>query len=243
MICKEQPNPIRGRSWSVASRMSESKKKRTTISDESLHRSLRENKAVKLNSRKEYDEVFMDANVNLSDDGGELDSREANCKRSKRAVPINSKNRTSVAHIHDKSNNEYISDNEASHQDSSVRQVEGSKGEEYVKIPKSEYEEIKRRVSTIETRISQEFKSIANESREVLTTHSANKVQSEYEKTLEEASIGNTMNADHLAKRLGKELKIRRSSEHKIIRSPSARKIGVMRRRSQEKPVRYGCEF
>ncbi|XP_033226909.1 rho GTPase-activating protein gacF-like isoform X7 [Belonocnema kinseyi] len=237
VTCREQQNPIRGRSWSVASRMSESKKKRTTISDESLHRSIREKKAVKLNSRKEYDEVFMDANVNLSVDGSELDSHEANCKRSKRTVPVHSKKRNSDPHSPDKSNREYISDNEASYQDSSLRQVEGSQGEEYVKIPKSEYEEIKRRVSTIETRISQEFKSIANESREALTTHSANKVQGEYEKTLEEAGIGSTMNADHLAKKLGKELKIRRSSEQKIIRSPSARKIGVMRRRSQEKPV------
>ena len=249
--CKEQSNPDRGRSWSVASRLSESKKKRRTISDESLQRSPREKKDIKLSFQKEYDDVFMDANVNLSDEGSEQVSHEA--KRPKR-VPANSKRRTSDSYVPNKSfrdqdstlpaayTNQYISKDEAWLRGSAMSDLKDSQGEEYVKIPKSEYEEIKNRVSAIETRISQELKCIANESREGLTAHSANKVQSEYEKTLEEASIGNTMNADHLAKRLGKELKIRRSSEHKIIRSPSARKIGVMRRRSQEKPVRYGYE-
>lgn len=52
---------------------------------------------------------------------------------------------------------------------------------------------------------------------------------------MEEASIGTTVSTDYLAKKLGKELKIRRSEEHKIIRSPSARKIGSLRRRSQER--------
>lgn len=109
--------------------------------------------------------------------------------------------------------------------------------EEYVTIPKSEYEEIKNRVSAIESRISQEFGCISTNQENLAPCSSASKVQSEYEKTLEEASIGSTATADHLAKRLGKELKIRRSAEHKIIRSPSARKIGNLRRRSQEKPA------
>ncbi|KAL6267799.1 hypothetical protein P5V15_000870 [Pogonomyrmex californicus] len=106
--------------------------------------------------------------------------------------------------------------------------------EDYVRIPKSEYEDIKNRVSAIESRISQEFGCIYNEENSI-TTHSLNNVQTAYEKTLEEASIENTLTNDYLAKRLSKELKIRRSGEHKIIRSPSARKIGSLRRRSQER--------
>ncbi|XP_063982042.1 uncharacterized protein LOC135165048 [Diachasmimorpha longicaudata] len=104
--------------------------------------------------------------------------------------------------------------------------------EEYVKIPKKEYEEIKNRVSAIETRIDQEFDTIDN-----FCMDSASEVQSKYERTLGEASIDSITPADQLARRLGKELKIRKPSEGKIIRSPSARKIGNIRRRSQEKPV------
>lgn len=59
-------------------------------------------------------------------------------------------------------------------------------------------------------------------------------VQDKYVRALEETeeltrSAGGT---DELAKRLGRDLKIRRSVEHKIMRSPSARKIGSIRRRS-----------
>ncbi|KAK7870925.1 hypothetical protein R5R35_012150 [Gryllus longicercus] len=117
---------------------------------------------------------------------------------------------------------------------------------EFVKIPKSEYEEIKNRVSAIENRISQEFGCIASnpinnigdiplidESED--ETCSAKKVQSAYEKTLEESGkLGDPISTDQLAKRLSKELKIRHSLENKIIRSPSARKIGTIRRRSRE---------
>lgn len=114
--------------------------------------------------------------------------------------------------------------------------------EEYVKIPKSEYEEIKNRVQAIESCISQEFKSIHNKENNnslvLLVDTTINNVQNEYEKTLVESSIESTTSTDQLAKRLGKELKIRRSAEHKIIRSPSARKIGTLRRRSQEKPIK-----
>lgn len=42
-------------------------------------------------------------------------------------------------------------------------------------------------------------------------------VQSAYEKTLETASL--SPSTDQLARRLSRELKIRRSAEHKIIRS------------------------
>ncbi|KAL1400836.1 hypothetical protein pipiens_007099 [Culex pipiens pipiens] len=95
------------------------------------------------------------------------------------------------------------------------------------KYLRSEYEAIKERVSAIETRISQEFGSIMG---------TVDRVEDQYQQTLEqtipiEASCTST---DQLAKRLSRELKIRRSSEHKVMRSPSARKIGTIRRRSRE---------
>lgn len=107
--------------------------------------------------------------------------------------------------------------------------------EEYLRISKSDYEAIKERVSAIETRISQEFGSIVNGSARELIG-SIDHVEDQYQQTLEqtmpiEASCSST---DQLAKRLSRELKIRRSSEHKIMRSPSARKIGTIRRRSRE---------
>ncbi|XP_062536550.1 uncharacterized protein LOC134205365 isoform X2 [Armigeres subalbatus] len=111
-------------------------------------------------------------------------------------------------------------------------------GEEYLRIPKSEYEAIKERVTAIETRISQEFGSFigeaADDRRQVINT--VERVEDKYQQTLEhtepiEASCSST---DQLAKRLSRELKIRRSEEHKVMRSPSARKIGTMRRRSKE---------
>lgn len=97
---------------------------------------------------------------------------------------------------------------------------------EFVRIPKSEYEEIKSRVSAIEDRISHELNCVQ-------AAQTSSHVQTVYEKTLEEVEAMSPT-TDQLAKRLSRELKIRRSSEHKIIRSPSARKIGTIRRRSQE---------
>lgn len=242
VINKEKPL-LRRRSWSITGRPSESKKKRR--SDCSVHRSLsREKKMPKLNSQKEYDEIFMDANINLSDISGEPVSRDK--KKSTRNIVTRSStsdipNKISKDNsiLHSTNTSSYTSNNESSLQDSSATELENDKREEYVKVPKSEYLDIKKRVSAIETQISQEFGTLAKESINNLRRNSVDKVQTEYEKTLEQSDIGNTMNADQLAKRLGKELKIRRSSEHKIIRSPSARKIGVLRRRSQEKPVRY----
>ena len=100
--------------------------------------------------------------------------------------------------------------------------------EEYVKISRSEYEAFKERVQAIETRISKEFSKTEFGGIE--------EVQEKYEEVLQEtepieASCSTT---DQLAKRLSRELKIRRSEEHKTIRSPSARKIGSIRRRSRE---------
>lgn len=251
VINKEKPL-TRRRSWSITGRPSaESKKKRR--SDCSTPRSLsREAKIVKLNTEKDYDEIFMDANINLSDISGEQVSRDK-CKSTRnivtRASTSDIPNKLSKENsiLHSTNTSDYVSNNESSIHDSYTTELTNDddddnnhEGKEYVKVPKSEYLDIKKRVSAIETQISQEFGSFAKESiHNLRRRNSVDKVQTEYEKTLEQSDIGSTMNADQLAKRLGKELKIRRSSEHKIIRSPSARKIGILRRRSQEKPVRY----
>lgn len=111
--------------------------------------------------------------------------------------------------------------------------------EDYVRIPKSEYEDIKIRVSKIESRLSNELEnfvdvSINNYKESPQKAASAiNTVQSAYERTLEESGKLNNSSTDELAKQLSRELKIRRS-DNKIIRSPSARKIGSLRRRSKE---------
>lgn len=119
--------------------------------------------------------------------------------------------------------------------------------EEFVRIPKSEYEAIKNRVSAIENRISQEFGNIISTSDidssvpPPLTVppnsevgRNAESVQTAYEITLVESEKLGESSADHLARRLNRELRIRHSLENKVIRSPSARKIGIIRRRSKE---------
>jgi hypothetical protein len=123
---------------------------------------------------------------------------------------------------------------------------------EFVRIPKSEYEAIKNRVSAIENRISQEFGNMiciddtaanmlppmtGSSSTEV--NSNAELVQTAYERTLVESEKLGDASTDHLARRLSRELRLRRSLESKVIRSPSARKIGSIRRRSKEnaKPV------
>lgn len=130
---------------------------------------------------------------------------------------------------------------------------------DFMRISKSEYEAIKDRVSAIETRISKEFHTIQerrcdldnsfmdmNTSIPMAGTVSAlDQVVDKYEKTLgmQQTAAQCSPSTDLLAKRLSRELKIRRrSSEQPIIRSPSARKIGTMRRRSREN-VRVSRNF
>lgn len=99
---------------------------------------------------------------------------------------------------------------------------------DYVRISKQEYEEIKSRVSAIENRLSREFTDV------IPRVQPLQQVQNVYEQTLEEVAMLNCPTSDHLARRLSKELKIRPNEDAKIIRSPSARKIGSIRRRSKE---------
>lgn len=89
-------------------------------------------------------------------------------------------------------------------------------------------------MSAIEKRISLELQTVGVEDDcDKSIDNSVKNVQYVYEKTLVEAEPLSPT-ADHLARRLSKELKIRRSCEQKVYRSPSARKIGSLRRRSRE---------
>lgn len=219
-------SPYADRRWSLAHDSPVSHQKRRTNSDGSLHLKKSLLKETEISSAKNHNncsDVFADANINLSDseqvllqdEDNNIDVNQWHMKFNKSAEKLKHINKHSEIPI--------------------KKSIKKDECEEYVRIPKSEYEEIKNRVSAIESRISQEFGYIDDVRNESLVEHSVNKVQSEYEKTLEEAGINNIVTADHLAKKLGKELKIRRSSERKVIRSPSARKIGSLRRRSQEK--------
>lgn len=109
--------------------------------------------------------------------------------------------------------------------------------DDFVRVPKMEYEAIKERVSAIESRISQEFgkvqsEMLLSENSDANNGTNLENVRTKYEQTLEGTELMNTA-TDNLVLKMGKELKIR-SAENKIIRSPSARKIGTMRRRSRE---------
>lgn len=110
-------------------------------------------------------------------------------------------------------------------------------------MSKSEYEEIKDRVSAIETRISKEFtklqSSLANNSMDSVDTNDTRngpeRVLEKFERTVEETEMMNSSPmTEQLAKHLSRGLKIRSSAENRVIRSPSARKIGSIRRKSQE---------
>lgn len=110
---------------------------------------------------------------------------------------------------------------------------------DYIRVSKEEYEDIKNRVSAMEKRISIELDTVQsqiktdNENNINIEVDVLNDVQTVYQQTLESNQLSPT--TDQLAKRLSRELKIRRSAEQKIIRSPSARKIGTMRKKSLER--------
>lgn len=118
--------------------------------------------------------------------------------------------------------------------------------DDHVEITKSEYEEIKQRVSAIETRLTQEFSKIealANNSFDFDSPNKSShlngpeKVLSRYEKTLEETDFMNSSPSMELAQELSRGLNIRRKPEQKIFRSPSARKISKIRRSLENAPL------
>lgn len=109
---------------------------------------------------------------------------------------------------------------------------------DYVKVSKTEYEEIKNRVSEIERRISIELDNAQVNINDLKRTEDVinddvENVQTEYEKTLTHVGQLSTT-TDQLAKQFSKDLKIRKYSDQKVFRSPSARKIGSLRRQSRE---------
>ncbi|KAK0182802.1 hypothetical protein PV327_000900 [Microctonus hyperodae] len=174
------------------------------------------------NNTESYDRVFMDANINLSDENIQRNGMESIGQHRRRSSRRHS-------FMNDNLNKSLFTN------DHSIKNID-AENDEYVKIPKSEYEEIKNRVSAIESRISQEFNNITDHNLpKKLLIDTASEVQNKYEKTLGEAGINSMNSADHLARQMSKDLKIRESV--KVIRSPSARRISNLRRRSQEKPV------
>ncbi|XP_070498326.1 ralA-binding protein 1-like isoform X2 [Chironomus tepperi] len=115
--------------------------------------------------------------------------------------------------------------------------------EEYVRVPKSEYEAFKTRLHCIETKITHEFNTVKlNAVKAELKKKKFNgpeEVESKFHETLQEVEKieDSERKTEQLAKRLSRELKIRPQLENPVIRSPSARKIGSLRRR-QEKNTR-----
>lgn len=112
--------------------------------------------------------------------------------------------------------------------------------DEFVKIPKSEYEAFKDRLISIETKISHEFNMTKLDAlkaemgqNDSMHLNGPEKVENKFNKTLQEVEKleDSERNTDHLARRLSRDLKIRPSLDHAIMRSPSARKIGSLRRR------------
>ncbi|XP_030756674.1 uncharacterized protein LOC115882610 isoform X2 [Sitophilus oryzae] len=111
---------------------------------------------------------------------------------------------------------------------------------DYIRVPKVEYEDFKNRITEIERRISLELENAhtmdtrtVETQKQLMDNNNIENVQTAYKKTLESASISPI--TDQLARRLSRDLRIRRSADNKIIRSPSARKIGSIRRRSTER--------
>jgi len=124
--------------------------------------------------------------------------------------------------------------------------VVGRRQEEYVRVPKSEYEAFKTRLHCIETKITQEFNTVKLNAvkaelgrREKKKFDGPEQVENKFHETLQEVEKyeDSERKTEQLAKRLSRELKIRPQLENPVIRSPSARKIGSLRRR-QEKTTR-----
>ncbi|XP_023033987.1 rho GTPase-activating protein 11A [Drosophila willistoni] len=120
--------------------------------------------------------------------------------------------------------------------DSKPNTLDKSTDSDKIHIFKSEYEAIKQRVTAIENQISQEFEDV---SQKVLLSPPDNLlngpevVQNKFEKILIETEAYAA--TEQLAQSLKKGLKITRRIDQQVIRSPSARKIGTIRRRSKER--------
>jgi hypothetical protein len=112
--------------------------------------------------------------------------------------------------------------------------------QDYMKISKSEYEAFKDRLYSIETKISHEFNLTKLDAVKAemgqddsMLLNGPERVQNKYHQTLQEVEKleDSERKTEQLARRLSRDLKIRPSADHAIMRSPSARKIGSLRRR------------
>lgn len=111
--------------------------------------------------------------------------------------------------------------------------------EDYVRVPMSEYEAFKTRLNSIETKINQEFNAAKLDAVKIEMGKKPNnimngveKVESKFHETLKETEKLDDHKTDILAKRLSRELKIRPNIDRSgVTRSPSARKIGSLRRK------------
>ncbi|XP_037807379.1 rho GTPase-activating protein gacN-like isoform X3 [Lucilia sericata] len=116
-----------------------------------------------------------------------------------------------------------------------------NKGDESdcIKMSKIEYEEIKERVAAIESHISNEFGAIhtstLNNSSISVQVGGLDNVQTQYERMVVQTEALSSPATEQLAQRLSRGLNIRQTIDQRVIRSPSARKIGTIRRRSQDK--------
>ena len=121
-----------------------------------------------------------------------------------------------------------------------AEQVDRYKQEHIVKVFKSEYESLKDRLMSIESRISHEFNLTKLDAVKAemgqdssLLMNGSEMVQNKYHQTLQEVGKWDEeeRRAEQLARRMSRDLKIRPSIENGVVRSPSARKIGSLRRR------------
>lgn len=111
--------------------------------------------------------------------------------------------------------------------------------EDYVRLSKVEYEAFKTRLNSIETEINHKFNAAKLDAVKAemgkcdLNLNGPEFVENKFHETLKEVKkLEETeRNTEQLAKRLSRELKIRPHAENGVIRSPSARKIGSLRRR------------
>lgn len=139
-----------------------------------------------------------------------------------------------------KTNDKACSSSHGLGEDSKTEVPNKHSDEGYMKISKSEYEAFKCRLNSIEDKISHEFhltkldavKAEMGQDDSMLL-NGPEKVQNKFNQTLQEVEkLGDTeRKAEQLARRLSRDLKIRPSIDHGVMRSPSARKIGSLRRR------------
>lgn len=112
-----------------------------------------------------------------------------------------------------------------------------SREDDYVRVPKSEYEAFKSRLNTIETKLHEEFQAVKLNAVKVEMgkKNGIEDVENKFHETLHEVEKleDPDRKTDILAKRLSRELKIRPNIENPVIRSPSARKIGSLRRKRE----------